>query len=306
MRTEHDIFKIIKNSPELTPREEFVHKTKTKLRRKARIMEYKGKLGKVAYISLILAASFMLIVWFRFYNGINIIQDNITASLSESEQNKTIYNKNKLVLIYHTHNHESFLPMLGNKNGSMTVAQAFHPEKNITMVGEHLAKELSSRHINVIHDKTDVAEVLKERNLTFADSYKITREILEKVMRENKNLSMVFDIHRDSKSREQTTVNINGKNYGTITFIVASSSKKYKQNKEFALRLHETLEKKYPGISKGIVTKGPANISKEFYNQYIFPNLALVEIGGYENTLEEEYRTIEVLAEAIQEILNEN
>jgi hypothetical protein len=67
--------------------------------------------------------------------------------------------------------------------------------------------------------------------------------------------------------------------------------------------LHETLEKKHSGISKGILTKKTLN--KEFYNQDI-SNLALVSIGGYENTLEEECRTIEALAEAIQEILNDN
>ena len=50
---------------------------------------------------------------------------------------------------------------------------------------------------------------------------------------------MVFDIHRDSSSRSDSTIEINGKSYAKIQFIVSKISINYEQNKQFAVQLHE-------------------------------------------------------------------
>ena len=48
-----------------------------------------------------------------------------------------------------------------------------------------------------------------------------------------------------------------------------------------------------------------SNEIKETYNQDIIGESVLLNIGGVENTLEEEYRTVDVLAEVIREIIVE-
>ncbi|WP_245976790.1 stage II sporulation protein P [Oceanobacillus arenosus] len=51
---------------------------------------------------------------------------------------------------------------------------------------------------------------------------------------------------------------------------------------------HEILKNKYPGVSSGIrMTEGP---DRGIYNQDLFPNTLLIQIGGVDNTLEEEYK----------------
>jgi stage II sporulation protein P len=115
---------------------------------------------------------------------------------------------------------------------------------------------------------------------------------------------MVFDIHRDSKKRSDTTINLNGKDYPTIAFIVSRSSINYEENFKFAELLHNKIEEKFPRLSRGVFVKD--NPPKQnTYNQDIFGNSVLLEIGGVENTLQEEFRAADVLAEIIKEILSD-
>ena len=60
------------------------------------------------------------------------------------------------------------------------------------------------------------------------------------------------------------------------------------------------IDEKYPGLSKGVITKeGPS--SNGVYNQDLHENALLLEIGGYENTLDEMYRTADVIAEVFSD-----
>lgn len=116
-------------------------------------------------------------------------------------------------------------------------------------------------------------------------------------------IEMVLDIHRDSQERKFTTVNIDGKDYAKIGLVVSKSSGHYEENREFANNLHQKLEKLYPGISRGVIVKGenPRNT----YNQEIYNQSVLLNIGGIENTMEEAFRATDALAEAIKEIVKE-
>ena len=60
------------------------------------------------------------------------------------------------------------------------------------------------------------------------------------------------------------------------------------------------LEEAYPGLSKGVITKEGPN-SNGVYNQDLLDTSMLIEIGGYENTLEEMYRSADAIAEIFTE-----
>lgn len=77
------------------------------------------------------------------------------------------------------------------------------------------------------------------------------------------------------------------------------------KNTNFATRLQIKLNKKIPGISKGIYQKDHSNGNGPF-NQSLAKNSALIEIGGVENDLGENYHTISILADVIHEIWHED
>jgi stage II sporulation protein P len=85
--------------------------------------------------------------------------------------------------------------------------------------------------------------------------------------------------------------------------VISRNSVNYEENLKFAKLLHSVFEEKFPNLSWGVLVKDePSN--QNTYNLDLFGGSVLLEIGGPENTLEEEYRTVDALSEVIKEILS--
>jgi stage II sporulation protein P len=117
----------------------------------------------------------------------------------------------------------------------------------------------------------------------------------------HKDVQYLFDIHKDAEGRGKTTVTYKNIDYAQVYFVVRTNNPNWKQNFKFAGQLQELLNARIPNISKGIYRKDKSSGNGE-YNQSVSGSIALIEIGGVENTLEESYRTIDVLAEVIEQL----
>lgn len=219
----------------------------------------------------------------------NILDDPPKKNIEKPDKNT--------VFIYHSHNRESFIPHIKDSNSAVT---AQHKEVNITLVGERLANKLMEKGIGAVVDKTDIAKILAERNLPYTKSYEASREVVQEAMAQNKDLVYFLDIHRDSAKRNTTTTIINGKNYAKLYFIVGESHPGYKENEKFAIELNSLIKEKYPALTRGIFHKDKTE-GNGVYNQDLSPNSLIIEIGGPENTLEEMYNTVDILAEVFAE-----
>lgn len=294
MQTDKDLFALIKESYPLNPREDFVTDTSNKLRKSARKLNRKRRIKQFSFASISIAICAFAISWFFFYGGKDILTNNLNSPREENSS-ASVNEQEPLVYIYQSHNLESFF----TESKTYDPNEAFHETKNISLVGERISQSLKERGINSIHDKTNIMG-----NAPFSKAYTLSREPLKASLENNKSIKMVFDIHRDSKKRSQTTIKLNGEDYPTITFILSGSTNNHQENLKFAELLHNKIEEKYPGLSKGIYTKNnPKN--QNTYNQDLFSNSVMVQIGGVENTLEEEYRTADVFAETIEDLLKE-
>jgi len=299
MQTDKDLFDLIKESFPLDPREDFVSETSKKLRQIARKQKRKRRMIQFSFASTSFIICALAISWFFFYGGKDTISNNL-YSLGEVNSPSSINSQDPLVYIYQTHNKESF----ATESKTNEPSEAFHENKNISLVGERLSESLKKKNINSIHDKTNIMGILKERGLSFTKSYEVSRNVINTALEKNKSIKMVFDIHRGAEKRSDTTINLNGKDYPTVAFIVSRSSSNFEENFKNAELLHNKLELKYPGLSKGVIVKN--NPNQNTYNQDLLDNSVLLEIGGFENTLEEEYRTADILAEIISDILRTN
>ncbi|MBO8164139.1 MAG: stage II sporulation protein P [Brevibacillus sp.] len=200
-----------------------------------------------------------------------------------------------VVFIYHTHNRESWT------NVAKRVGQSVdHPQTNITLVGKRLGEALRDLGIGAVVNTTDIQQRLLDQGRSYALAYAESLKVVAAAKQENRDLQYFFDIHRDAIPREQSTVTINGKTYARISFVIGTANQNYQKNMEFARQLHKLLEKKYPGLSRGVNDKNVKDGHGE-YNQSISPGSLLVEIGAIENTLEESYNTAEALAEVFAE-----
>lgn len=299
MQSDKELFSQIKQTFPYQPSNEFVSSTEDNLRKLARKMDRKRRIKRISLISTGALVFSLFISWVLLYDGKQVILTSFSQHTDTPALTKTV-DQEPLVYIYHTHNNESYLPEI-NKEG---IDQAWDEDKNITQVGDRLERSLIKRGISVIHDQTKVQELVKEQGLAFEDSYKISRERLTQELQKNSSIEMVFDIHRDSLRRSQTTVKIREKDYAQITFVLSNSPDNYEKNYKLAESIHQGLEEKYPKLSRGILTVSKSDKTVT-YNQELRAGSMILEIGGVDNTFEESFRTVEALADVIEEIIME-
>lgn len=206
-------------------------------------------------------------------------------------------NGKKVAYIYHSHSRESFLPYL---DGVTDPNKAHNSKVNITMVGEKLGEALEKRGIGTEVDTTDIISLLNNRELNYYSAYNVAREVVSAATSKNKDLTFLFDIHRDAQPKEVTTVTLNGKAYARLFFIIGTEHNNYEKNLNFAKDINALLEKKYPGLTRGVLEKNKSQ-GNGVYNQDLSPNSIIIEIGGVDNNFEEMNRTTEALADVISE-----
>lgn len=214
------------------------------------------------------------------------------AATEAPQTDKPSTSASKIAFIYHSHNRESWYPEAGE-------GKADSKTKNITLVGKRLAEKLEENGVGAMHSDTDYPTVIKDYSYVF--SYKYSKKTVQEALASSDDLKYFFDIHRDSQKRKYTTVEINGVSYAQVYFVIGHKNPNWKENEAFATKIHDALEKKYPGISRGIWGKTAATGNAE-YNQSLASESVLIEVGGVENTLEESYRTADALAEVIADI----
>ncbi|QGQ44463.1 stage II sporulation protein P [Metabacillus sediminilitoris] len=204
--------------------------------------------------------------------------------------------KNKTVYIYQTHSWESFLPLL--KDADIPDEATSNDERaNVIGLGQRMSENLINKGIGVVHDTTNMTQTLHEKGLRSTKAYAVSGDIVQEAVSNQKNdLNYFIDIHRDSARRSITTKKINGRDYARLYFVVGKEHKNYLENLETAKELHKELEKKYPGISRGVFLKSKSE-GNGVYNQDISDKAMLVEIGGVDNNLNELDRTVDAFTD---------
>ncbi|MCM3566554.1 stage II sporulation protein P [Neobacillus mesonae] len=203
--------------------------------------------------------------------------------------------KRKVVYLYFTHNRESYLPYLKGVNDADL---AYHSQINVTKIGDHLKKGLEDQGIGTFVDKTDVQANLNKKGWKYTQSYQESRAVVQAAMASNRDLQYFIDIHRDASRKKASTITINGKSYAKLAFIIGGRNPNYEKNVKLAKELHSLLQKKYKGLSRGVIVKQEGN---GVYNQNLSGNSILIEFGGVDNTFEELNRSADALADVFSE-----
>src|SRR5699024_9387365 len=159
--------------------------------------------------------------------------------------------------------------------------------KNVVLVGSMLTDKLKADGITTVHNKINAAKALSDKGWDYYNSYTLSREQVETVAAQNERIEYLIDIH--------------GKSYAKLYFVVGEAHKKYEENLKFASEIHEKLEEKYPGLSKGVYLKSKSE-GNGVYNQDISSKSLLVEVGGIDNDKKELNNTVDAFADIFKEV----
>ena len=234
------------------------------------------------------------------------IEDNIKTNSHKLEDNynSSDYEKitshlkinttvdDPIVYIYNTHQLETYYSI-----------DKMHP--NVMMAAFLLGEKLNKMGISTLVEDTNMDEFIKTMNLPSDELYGASRAFINQARSKYPNLKFFIDIHRDSISKDISTINIDGKNYARVLFVLGMNNPNCEENRTVFEDINNRLSKYYK-LSRGIYEISLDYEWNEAYNQDISKNAMLIELGGVDNTMEEVLNTIDILSKELGDYINEN
>ena len=199
------------------------------------------------------------------------------------------------ILIYHTHSQEGFADSVAGDPGTTIVG-----------VGAYLARCLRETYGYEVLHVTEAFD-LPSRD----DAYSVALPYLESVLKDNPQIQVVLDLHRDAVDESVHLVSrVNGKDMARIMFFNGLSRTRttgqlsylkndyLDTNLAFSFQMQKAALEYYPGLTRKIYLKAYR------YNMHLKPRTLLVEMGAQNNTLQEALNACEPLAHLLDLVLS--
>ena len=200
---------------------------------------------------------------------------------------------NPIVYLYNSHQLENY---------SSTNLDTYGITPNVLMASYILRENLNKLGISTIVEEANMSEILTKNNWNYAYSYQASRILLEEKKNKYNTLKYFIDIHRDSITKNYSTVTINNNSYAKVLFVIGTDHAAWQQNYQLASSLNSLIDKYYYGLSRGIIKKSGPNVNG-IYNQDISPFTILIEVGGVDNTIEEVNNTMLALSDVLNKYI---
>ena len=220
----------------------------------------------------------------NFNTGVNDIELTSPVISEIESPDNTI--KDPTVYIFNSHQTEGY---------RSDFAETFNIN-NTVYIASHILKEyLNDLGISAIVEENSIVDVLNTNGWKYNSSYKASRILMEQAKKDHPSLNFFIDLHRDAASYERTMVEIDGKKYAKIMFVVGLKHENYAPNLELANILNEKIVGINENLSRGVLQKDNSG-ANGIYNQDFDPNTILIEVGGQYNYIEEVNNTLKVFA----------
>ena len=210
-----------------------------------------------------------------------------TKQIEKLEIKPTVY-------IYNTHQTESYQ---GN------ALEGYSIKPGVMMASYILQERLARENIKSLVMEDNISDYLNLNNMKYNKSYIASRKFLTEALEKYNEYKLIIDLHRDSISKDKSTVIINNKSCAKISFVVGEDHDNYEKNLKTATKLNDSIKQKYPTLTRNILVKGGKG-TNGIYNQDLSENIVLIEIGSQENTIDEVLNTIELLTPIIKDYVN--
>jgi stage II sporulation protein P len=182
------------------------------------------------------------------------------------------------ILLYCTHNSESYVPSDGK--------ESIKGNGGIYDVAESFQKNLEAKGINAVFSK-------EKHDPHDAGAYRRSRQTAVKLIKENMPVRAVFDIHRDAVPKSHYVTEVDGQDMSKVRIVIGRRNQNRKANEELAYKIKAVADKNYPGLIKDIF------MGKGSYNQELSPRSLLFEMGTFENSKEAAQKSTAYLADVV-------
>ena len=231
------------------------------------------------------------------YNGVKIRNETDNIKLTEDMLKPEVSVNMKSILIYHTHASESYTSSDKYKYTATGNFRTTDINYNVVRVGTELTKYMQHYGYNVVHDTTIYDK-------SYSESYDRSLSGVAKLLEENEDTDILFDIHRDAiaDSSYAPTVKIGDEEVAQLMFVIGSNGggskhDNWNQNLKLAIKIQEKANELYPGLFKPIVLRDSR------YNQQLATGASIIEVGATGNTMEQCLASMKYLSKVLSEVL---
>ena len=233
------------------------------------------------------------------YNGVKIKNETDNIKLTEEMLVPDVNINMKNILIYHTHSCESYTPTEKYTYKASGNFRTKDINYSVVRVGTELTNYLEHYGYNVIHDTTIY-------DSSYSESYDRSLKGVAKLLEENEDTDILFDIHRDAigDSTYAPTVKIGDEEAAQMMFVIGSNGggsehDNWNENLKLAIKIQEKANELYPGLFKPIILRDSR------YNQQLAKGASIIEVGATGNTLEQCLASMKYLSKVLSEVLVE-
>lgn len=200
------------------------------------------------------------------------------------------------VLILHTHATESYTQTAEDTYAASSSFRTLDESKNMISIGDEVARVLEENGISVIHDRQ------LHDYPSYNGSYDSAQAAMEEYFAQYPTIRLVLDLHRDAAENENgqvaTYAQVSGQDSAQLMLVLGSDAGGYEhpyweQTFSLGMKLQALLERQAPGICRS------TNFTYQRYNQQLWPNTILVEVGTAGNTRAEALVAARALAQSI-------
>ena len=225
----------------------------------------------------------------------NDIKDNNIKEEVIVHNNEEKNEDDELIYLYNSHQKEAY---------SKEYMEDYNVIPDVFLASHIMQEKLNSKGIKTIVMEDDITAYLNNNNLDYSKSYQASRYYLKPAIDKYKSVKLFIDLHRDSTSKEVSTVTIDNKDYAKVMFVIGKEYDTYESNLSIANNINDKIESKYPTLSRGVLEKEGYGVNG-VYNQDLASNVILIELGGDKNNLEEVTNTIDILVDILKEYVDE-
>lgn len=232
-----------------------------------------------------------------FNSPIFFLKEQLKYSNESTKMVNASFNQKEkpIVYIYNSHQREQY---------SYKYLEDYNIVPTVLTASYMLSEKLNNYGIYTIVEENDILKYMSDNNLDHSGSYIASRYFLNKIMSEYDSINLFIDLHRDAINHNNSYIQLNGKDYAKILFVIGLENPNYQNNLKIVEKLNLIINNKYPNLSRGIMKKQGYGVNG-VYNQDLNSNVILIEIGGHENNIEEVNNTLDLMAIVIKEYLNE-
>lgn len=221
------------------------------------------------------------LVWY-LPNKVNENVKVIEASTikEDTQATTTKVTKEKKIYIYNTHQGEGY------------------DSYNVLEGSSYLKECLSQKGYQCDVEANNFEQYKDAHNISYDKSYTVSKMYVEQQVAASGGYDLIIDFHRDSIDKSLSTLSTNQNAYAKLMFVAGKSSGKFDAVNQLSKELSDRINGIVPGLSRGVYLK------QSHYNQGISDNMVLIEVGAQSNTKDEVMKSVEVLAQVIDEYLS--